>query len=188
MTEFILHTHETAPEGSRDALAAVARAWGFTPKLHATLAESPTALDAYEALFALVGKSTLTPAEQQAAFLIVSVFHGCAYCTMGHTYLGRSAGLDEAALAALRAGEAPKDARLDALWTFTRAVLENRGRAGDAAVDAFLAAGFSRANILEILTVIAAKTISNYADHLAHVPQEDFMSDPALAWSAPAAG
>ena len=187
MTDFTLHSPQIAPEHSRDALAAVAKAWGFTPKLHAILAESPAALIGYDTLFNLVGRSTLSPIEQQVAFQAVNVFHGCEYCTMGHTYLSRAAGMDEATIAALRAGMAPADPRLAALFTFTRAVLESRGHAGDAAVERFIAAGFTKANVLEVVTVIATKTISNYTNHLTHTPKESFMSDPALAWTAPAA-
>jgi AhpD family alkylhydroperoxidase len=187
MTDFTLHTAETAPEGARDALAAVTKAWGFTPKLHAILAESPAALIGYDTLFGLVAGSTLSPVEQQVVYQTVNVFHGCEYCTMGHTYLSRAAGMDEDAVAALRAGEAPADPRLAALFTFTRLVVETRGHAGDAAVDRFIAAGFTRANVLEVVTVIATKTISNYANHLTHTPKEAFMSDPALAWTVPVA-
>jgi AhpD family alkylhydroperoxidase len=184
MTPFDLHTTDSAPAGSKAALAAVTKAWGFTPKLHAILAESPAALIGYDTLFGLVGQSGLTPIEQQVAFLTVSTFHGCEYCTMGHSYLARAAGMDEAALVALRAGGLPADAKLAALAAFTRAVLETRGMAGDAAVSAFLAAGFTKANVLDVVAVIATKTISNYVNHLTHTPKEGFMADPALAWNA----
>ena len=186
MTRFDLFTPDTAPEGSRDTLRAVAADWGFVPKLQATLAESPAALTGYDTLFGLVAKSTLTPPEQQVAYLTVNVFHGCEYCTMGHTWLARAAKLDEAAIQALRAGALSADARLAALSGFVGLVAQTRGHAGDAAVDAFVAAGFTRANVLDVVAVIAAKTISNYANHLTHTPKEAFMADPALAWTAPA--
>ena len=32
---------------------------------------------------------------------------------------------------------------------------------------------------------LAAGTISNYVNHLAHTPKESFMADPTLAWVAP---
>lgn len=185
MTYFDLHTVETAPAGSKDQLAVVAKAWGFTPKLHAILAESPAALIAYDTLFGLIAASTLSPVEQQVAYQAINVFHGCEYCTMGHTYLSRAAGMDEATIAALRDNRAPADPRLGALWSFARDVVESRGLAGDAAVTAFIAAGFTKANVLEVVTIIATKTISNYSNHITHTPKEAFMSDPALAWTAP---
>jgi AhpD family alkylhydroperoxidase len=185
---FTLYTVDNAPAASRPLLAATAKAWGFVPTLHATLAESPVALQAYDTLFGLVARSTLTPVEQQVAFMTSNVFHGCEYCTAGHTFLSRKAGMDEAVLQALRNG-APitGDLRLEALRSFTLAVLRERGFAGDAAVRSFLAAGYTRENLLEVVTIIATKVISNYTNHLTHTPLEGFMSDPTLRWVAPRA-
>jgi AhpD family alkylhydroperoxidase len=184
MTKFNVYSPETAPEGSKAQLAAVTKTWGFTPKLHGILAESPAALIGYDTLFGLVAGSSLTAIEQQVAYQAINEFHGCEYCTMGHTYLSRAAGMDEATVADLRADRAPAGARLAALWNFARSVVETRGMAGDAAVDAFIAAGFTKANVLDVVTIIATKTISNYTNHLTHTPKEAFMSDPSLAWTA----
>lgn len=182
MTHFPLHTLDTAPEGARATLDAVAQAWGFVPRMHAALAESPAALNGYEALWSQIGASTLTPVEQQVAYQAVNVLHGCGYCVMGHTYLSRQAGMDEDSISRLRAGRAPADPKLAALWSFTRAVAENRGEAAGA-VREFLAAGFSTANALDVITIIAAKVIANYTAAVTGLPPEDFMSDPALAWT-----
>ena len=183
MTRLPLHTLESAPEGSRAALEASAKAWGFVSNLHGTLAESPAALVGYDTLFAGIAKSTLTPVEQQVVFLTVSTFHDCSYCTAGHTYLARAAGMDEDSLRALRAEALPADPRLAILSDFARKVVETRGNPGDAAVGGFIAAGFTTANVLDVVAMVAAKTISNYVNHLTHTPLEGFMSDPALGWT-----
>lgn len=185
MTRFTLHTAETAPEPSRARLAEIRKAWGFVPTLHATLAESPAALEGYDTLFGLVGRSTMAPAEQQVVFLAVSVFHACEYCVAGHTYLARAARLGEPAIEALRSGGPIADPRLQALRDFAEAVVRERGFVGDDAVDAFIGAGFTRANVLEVVTIVATKTISNYVNHITHTPKESFMADAALAWTAP---
>jgi len=183
MTSFPIHTLETAPQASRPLLEAARAAWGFVPILHGTLAESPVALAAYTSLYDLVGKSTLSAKEQQIAFLAASVLHGCEYCVSGHTFLARKAGLSEASLQAIRGRAAiAGNAREQALRAFCEAVVRERGRVGDAAVDAFLAAGFTKSNVLEVVTIVATKIISNYTNHLAHTPKESFMSDPALYW------
>jgi AhpD family alkylhydroperoxidase len=143
------------------------------------------ALEAYDTLFALVGKSTLNAIEQQVAYQAINVFHECEYCTAGHTYLSRMVKMDEATIAALRNGTPIPDARLQALRLFAEAVVRERGFVGDAAVDAFLAAGFTRANVLEIVTIAATKTISNYTNHITHTEKEAFMADPSLGWIAP---
>lgn len=185
MTSFTIHTIETAPEGSRETLGKVAKAWGFVPNLQATLAESPATLAGYESLFALAGTTTLSSAERQLVFLTVSIYNECEYCAAGHTYLARASKLAEQHLQAVRDGHKIADDRLEALRNFADAVVRKRGFVGDQAVDAFIAAGFTREQVLEVVLIAAAKTISNYVNHLTHTPLETFMSDPALAWHAP---
>jgi hypothetical protein len=85
------------------------------------------------------------------------------------------------------AEQAPTDPRLGAGWRFARAMVGARGAAGDGAVDAVLAAGFTRAHVLQLVTVIATKTIPNDSNPRTHSPKEGFMTDPALAWFAPRA-
>lgn len=185
MTRFTVHTPETAPEASRPLLANVKAAWGFIPNLQATLAESPVALEAYDTLFGLVARSSLSPAEQQIVYQAINVFSECEYCTAGHTFLSRKAGVPEDAIQAIRNGEPIADTRLQALRHFAESVVRERGFVGDAAVDAFIAASFTRENVLEVITVAATKLISNYTNHITHTPKEGFMADPALAWTAP---
>ncbi len=185
MTTFTVHTLETAPAPSKSLLEQSQKEWGFIPTLHGILAESAPTLQAYQTLFSLGQTSSLSPAEQQVVYIAVSAIHGCEYCVAGHTYLGRAAKLDETALQALRNGKPIPVPRLQALRSFAEAVVRERGFVGDAAVDRFLAAGFTRAQVLEVVLIVSCKTISNYVNHLAHTPQESFMSDPALAWKAP---
>jgi AhpD family alkylhydroperoxidase len=185
MTTFTVHTAETAPEASKPRLGEVKTAWGFIPQLHGILAESPVALEAYDRLFGLVTKSTFTAAEQQVAYLAINVLHECEYCTAGHTYLARAAKLDEAAIEALRNSTPISDARQQALRVFTETVVRERGFVGDVAVDTFIGAGFTKENVLEVVTIAATKLISNYVNHITHTPLESFMADPALRWIAP---
>lgn len=187
MTQFSVHTLDTAPAASVPLLQQTLSAWGFIPHLHATLAESPIALGAYDALFgAITTQGTLDAKEQQVAFLAVNVLHGCEYCTAGHTFLSRAAQVPEDVISALRDGTPIQGhPRYEALRQFTETVVRERGMAGDEAVDCFLAAGFTRAQVLEVIAIVACKTISNYTNHLTHTPHETFMADPALKWVAP---
>ena len=185
MESFQVHTVESAPIGSRALLEATKKEWGFLPTLHSILAESPAALEGYRQTFALVGKSSFSPAEQQVVFLAASAFHKCRYCVAGHTYLGRSVQLPESVIQALRDDRPIDDPRLQTLRSFTETVLRTRGAAGNEAIAAFLHAGYTKAQVLEVVLVIAAKTISNYTNHLAHTPDEAFMADPSFGWVPP---
>jgi hypothetical protein len=48
MTEFTKHDENTAPEGSKALLAKSKAAFGRIPGLHATMAEAPGLLEAYQ--------------------------------------------------------------------------------------------------------------------------------------------
>lgn len=183
MTEFTLHTIESAPEASRSLLAASERDWTFIPNLHRTLAESPEALGAVSALSHLFAKSSFSTAEQQAVYLSAIYINECEYCMAGHTVLAKMAQLPDAAVRAIRDNQPMTDARLEALRRFTQAMVRQRGMAGDAAVDTFLKAGFTKRNVLEVILAIAAKVISNYTNHVAHTPNDAFMKD--TVWVAP---
>jgi uncharacterized peroxidase-related enzyme len=185
MTTFTVHTMDTAPAPSKTLLEKSQKEWGFIPTLHGILAESAPTLNAYQTLFALGQTSSLSAAEQQIVYIAVSAMHGCEYCVAGHTYLGRAAKLEESALQALRDGKPISAPRLQTLRSFAEAVVRERGFVGDAAVEAFLTAGFTRAQVLEVVMIISCKTISNYVNHIAHTPKESFMSDPTLGWKAP---
>lgn len=171
MTEFNFHDATSAPEGARETLAKVGKHYGFIPNLLAGLAEAPTALHAYIGLSEQFGKATLSAQEQQVVLLSASVVNGCEFCVAAHSFIARNmAKLDGANLQALRDGKALPDRRLDALAAFTRAVVEERGWVRGAALDAFLGAGFSKAQALEVVTGVALKTLSNYANHLLDTP------------------
>jgi alkylhydroperoxidase family enzyme len=71
---------------------------------------------------------------------------------------------------AIREDRAIPDAKLAALAAFVRVMVENRGLPHRADVEAFLGAGYTERQILEIVLALAVKTISNYSNHLFHTP------------------
>ena len=183
MTEFTLHTAETAPAASRPILENVEAAWRFVPNLHRVLAESPATLEAYSAAFALFDKSSFTARERQVAYLAINYENACEYCMSGHSALAAMAGLDAGAVEALREGLPLADPRLQALRTFAASVTRSRAVLAPGEVEAFLAAGFTRAQVLEVILAVSVKTISNYVNHIAATPLDGFMAP--TAWVAP---
>ena len=180
MTDFTLYTPDDAPGQSGDLLADVQQKMGFLPNLYGMMAESDATLEAYLTLSKLVSKTSLSPAEQQLVLLAASVENGCTYCVAAHSSGARMAKLDKPVIEALRTGQPIEDARLQALRAFTEAVVVRRGHV-KAEVDAFLAAGYSKQNVLEILLCVAMKTLSNYTNHLVDTPLDDVLA--RMAWS-----
>ena len=91
----------------------------------------------------------------------------------------------EPTIAALRAGTAIPDAKLEALHTFAGAVVRQRGHVDDAGIQAFLDAGYTRQNVLEVVLVVATKVMSNYTNHLTGTALDGFMK--GNEWTRPAA-
>lgn len=170
MTQFTVHNTETAPPASRPGLAAAKRKLGFVPNMLGVLAESPAALEAYQTIQGIFAKSSFAPAEQQFVALVVSIANGCTYCVPAYSMMATKAGLPADVLEATRAGGPIPDRRYQALREFTLRVVERRGRVGDAEVATFLAAGFTKAQVLEVIVAAAFKLISNYANHIAKIP------------------
>jgi uncharacterized peroxidase-related enzyme len=167
--KFPLHTQDSAPEASRPLLAQVENAFGFVPNLTATLAESPAALAGYLQLSGIIQEhSTLSSQEQQIVMLAVSEANGCDYCMAAHSLIAGMAQLPEQTIATLRACEDLTDPKQAALTKFARAVIEHRGWVPDTDQESFLAAGFTKRQLLDVVAIVSLKTLSNYANHLAH--------------------
>lgn len=172
---FTRHTPDTAPVASKAVLDGAKKAFGFVPNLQATMAESPELLAGYSALWDLFGKSSFNATEQQIVYMTANFEHSCHYCMAGHTTLSKMQKVDAAVIEALRSGTAIPDAKLEALHRFTTAVVQNRGHVDDAGVQAFLDAGYTRQNILEVVLGVATKVMSNYTNHLTGTPLDAFM-------------
>jgi len=86
--------------------------------------------------------------------------------------------------AIVRGGKPIADAKLEALHSFTAKVVRNRGFVPDDGVDAFLAAGYTKRNVLEVVLGVGTKTLSNYTNHIVHTQLDPFMK--GAEWSKPA--
>jgi uncharacterized peroxidase-related enzyme len=171
-TTFIEHTTETAPEASRPALAATTAKLGFLPSALARLAESPSAVAAFGKIRGEWESSALSHVEREVVAVTASGAIGCEVCVAMHSGILR-ASPDASArqLAdAFERGEPLADARLETLRRFVRAVLAERGAVSDTELGAFLAAGFTRRQALDVVVGIATYTLTGYANRLTRAP------------------
>lgn len=185
MADFPLYDETDAPEAARPQLEGAKKAFGFIPNLLGEMAAAPPVLEGYMTLYELVGKTTLSQQEQQVAILSVARENECEYCVGAHSATASMAKVPEAVITAIRDGDDVPDERLGALSRFVRTVVGSRGWPSDEAVEEFLAAGYTEANILEVMLVISVKTLSNYINHIAGTPLDDQFEQ--FAWSAPQA-
>ena len=170
MTEFTLHTEYTAPEGSKPLLADSMKTYGMMPGLHAVMAEAPRLLEAYKTVGDLFVNSSFDKDEITVVWQSINVEHACHYCVPAHTGIAISMGVSDDISDALRNETPLPNACLEALRTFTLSVVRDRGNVDDSAVQAFLDAGFTRRQILEVILGVSQKVMSNYTNHLANTP------------------
>lgn len=182
MAEFTIHDETTAPDEVAGDLAKAKKRFGFIPNLYGVMAESPQAYRAYQALSEQFRDSSLSADAQQVVWLTVSRHNGCAYCVAVHSTLAAAAKVDRGVIEAIRQDKPIEDPELEAVRRFTKTVVEQSGWVPEEDLDAFLAAGFSQRQVLDILTGVAMKTLSNYANHIAHTPLDEAFS--SFAWQA----
>ncbi len=151
-----------APEKAQPLLEAVKKQLGVVPNMFRLVATSPQALEGYLSLSGALGKGALPAATRERIALAVAEINGCDYCLSAHTYLGKNlAHLDDAEIAANRNG-ASNDPKADAAVRFAAAVTRARGHIATGELAAVKGAGYSDAQVIEIVQHVALNTWTNY--------------------------
>ncbi|OYU48438.1 MAG: alkylhydroperoxidase [Rhizobiales bacterium PAR1] len=159
-------TIDAAPATAQTLLEAVKKQIGSVPNLFRLTATSPAALEGYLSLNGALAKGALNAATRERIALAVAQINGCGYCLAAHTYIGKNvAKLGDSEIAASRAGHST-DAKADAAVRFAVTVTTARGTVSDADVAAVRAAGYSDAEIVEIVAHVALNTLTNYINEV----------------------
>jgi alkylhydroperoxidase family enzyme len=172
MSTFRVHTIGSAPEQSKQVLRQLQETFGFIPNIAGAMAESPVLISAFINLFQKVHSGTFTEAQIQTLLLTNAVTNASTWAVAFHTALALNEGLTPADVAAIRGGRAPADRQYAALSTLTKTAIDKRGHFDDRDVSQFLEAGFRRDQVLEVLAVTAASTITNYVGSITQPPLE----------------
>lgn len=168
---FKLHTIESAPEAVKPELEAAQKAYGSIPNLYRGLATNPATLKMYLTFNEILKEhGCLSPIAQQVVYLTISAENGCTYCVGAHSVLADMIKIPEQTLMELRDEKELSDPELNALRRFTLSVMEHRGWVPDSDMADFEAAGYNECHVLEVITILAQKTISNYYNHNANTP------------------
>ena len=183
MTNFPVHTIESAPERSKPALLQLQSAFGMIPNIAGAIATSPVLINSLVGLFGNVHGGSFTEPQIQTLLLTNAVTNGATWAVAFHSFLALKEGIDAADVEAIRNGRAPKDAKLAALSVLARTLIEKRGRIVDQDKDKFLAVGFGPDHLLEVVVVVAASTITNYTASITNPPLKSAFQ--LHAWSAP---
>lgn len=170
MSEFTIHSVASAPAPAQSSLETVQDKYGFVPNLLGALAEAPAALDGYLTLANILETSSLSNQERQVLALAASHANDCGYCLAAHRPAAQAAKLPAQAIEAASAGGPIDDPKLEAFRAFVDTLVRKRGWADQEDLAAFIQAGYTQQQALEVVTGIAWKTLSNYANHLVGTP------------------
>lgn len=158
---------EAAPTASQPLLQAVKKQLGIVPNLFRLVANSPAALEGYLGLLGALGKGDLPAATRERIAIAVAEINGCSYCLSAHTYLGKNvAKLDDAEIAANRQGGS-NDHKAEAAVRFAANVARERGHVSEEDVKTVKSAGYSDAQVIEIVQHVALNTWTNYINEVA---------------------
>jgi uncharacterized peroxidase-related enzyme len=174
---------QTAEGRTKEVLEASKKSAGGLPNMYAGMANAPALLDTYLHGYQLFrGESGFTAAEQELVFLSIARVNECTYCVAAHSFIADAVSkMAEQAVQAVRNDSPIPDTKLAALSVFTRTMVSSRGKPTPDELAAFLAAGYTENNVLDIILAIAVKTISSYSNHLLHT-QLDAMLE-AYSWA-----
>ena len=181
MTDFPAHTIDSAPERSKPAMRQLQSAFGMIPNLIGSMSASPVLIDGLVGLFGKVHGGSFTEAQVQTVLLTDAVTNESAWAVAFHTTLALKEGIDPADVQAIREGRLPKDSKFAALSALAKTMIEKRGHLNDEDIDRFLAAGFGKDHLLEVIAAVAASTITNYTGSIAKPPLE--MPFQAHVWA-----
>ena len=184
MPSYPVHTIESAPAQSKPVLRQLQQAFGLIPNIAGAMAASPVLINGFIGLFERVHASSLTEPQIQTVLLTNAVTNACEWAVAFHTALALKQGVSPADVDAIRHGGLPNDAGLASLSTLARALIEKRGRLAESDRERFFEAGFAAEQILEVIAVVAASTITNYTGSVTRPPLEAPFEE--FVWHAPA--
>ena len=176
MKNYKIYNELDAPEASKATLEKIKKGYGFVPNLLGALAESNPALTSYLDLGKKLSETSFTSQEQQLLFLTISYENECSYCMAAHTAGAKRAKLPNEEINSLRLGESLEDSKLNTLANFTRLMFQKRGWVDEKDIDDFLNAGYTKANIFDVIIALAMKTLSNYTNHIVDTTLDESIS------------
>lgn len=166
MSRLTIPSIDASPEASKPILAAVHSQLGVVPNLFRLIGSSPAALDGFAAFSGALRK-TLDVKTRERIALAVAQVNGCDYCLSAHSYMAANlAKLSPVEIARNRSGGST-DPKADVAVHFAALVARERGHVGDGDIAAVRAAGFTDAQIVEIVALVAENSFTNFLNEVA---------------------
>ncbi|MGJ1239493.1 MULTISPECIES: carboxymuconolactone decarboxylase family protein [Sphingobacterium] len=166
---------EQVPADSKPTLDTFTKMLGFTPNMLATFAQSPIAFNAWATFRSSLNK-VLDVKTREIISLAVSEVNGCNYCLAVHSYAASMAKLPADEIILARKGHAI-DPKKDAAVQFARKIIETRGQVGESDLETVRQAGYTDANVMEIVALVAMYSLTNFFNNVFD-PEKDYPAVP----------
>ncbi len=137
------------------------KSMGQVPSLLKTMAHAPVVLENYLSFSQGLARGTLGPKLVEQIALYVAQLSACSYCIEAHSASGKQWGLGEAEALQTREGYST-NAQTQAVLTFTKRLVAERGKATAGDISLLQIAGFHPEQQIEILAVIGLNLLTNY--------------------------
>lgn len=160
MSRIDLVTSETASSDQKALLDAIQGKLGMVPNFLSILAQSPDALKAFLGLHEITEHGSLDPQTRERIALTVAQGNECEYCVSAHTAIGGKVGLSSIEMQSNRAGGS-QDAKAAEAVVFAKAINTNLGDVSQNEFDAVRLAGYSDAEIVEIIVHVGMNILTN---------------------------
>ena len=162
---FPRHTIDTAPAESQPALAAIQRKFGAIPPAAAAQATSPRLLNGFLEANKSFEESSLPEVTREVVTLCVAARNGCDTCINIHSRALKRLGHADLAGRILENSPLP-DPHLESVRIFTSQLLDRAGAVTDEELRAFIDAGHTQEQALEVVFGIGVYTMSTFANRL----------------------
>ena len=157
---------DASPEASKGSLEAVNKLLGTVPNMFRLIGNSPQTLEGYLGLNSALASGSIDAPTRERIALAVAEINGCGYCLAAHNYLGTNlAKLSAEEIEANRRGTS-NDAKAAIAVGFAAKITKDRGQVSDGDVQAVRDAGYSDAEIVEIVGHVALNTLTNYINEV----------------------
>jgi uncharacterized peroxidase-related enzyme len=155
----VIEQHNANAE-QKALLDAIQGQLGMVPNFLKVFANSPVALQAFLGLHGVANAGSLSPQTRERIALALAQQNTCEYCLSAHTAIGRKAGLTGDEIAAARAGSS-EDAKAAVAVKLARSLVEHKGDITTAELIEAREAGYSDADIVEIITHVGMNLLTN---------------------------
>ena len=183
MSRIVIPGRDDAPAASELILDNVNKMLGFVPNLQRLMSISPNVLAGWAALMGALSK-TLDVKTRDGIALAVSEADGCNYCLAAHSYISTNLAKIPPEEIALNRDGRSGDPKRHAAVAFAKALIETRGKVSDSDFAAVKEAGWTDANIIEMIALTAQFLLTNFMNNAVQTPIDFPEVSPAKATEA----